>query len=199
MTAAGSPETRPNSGEEQFPLPQYGRRLREARQQAGLTQAELASKVGVSKGFVSQLENNNSQVSVANLVRICGIVGLDVGSLFESSNVGSLVRHTDRTPINLGGHGVTDHLLSPPDTRGFKFVDAVLEPRAYSGDEHYSFEYDIESVHVRSGQFEIELAGERSLLNAGDTMTFEGRTPRSWRNPSIENSTHVIWVLIRFP
>jgi DNA-binding XRE family transcriptional regulator len=53
-----------------------GKQLRAARKQAGLTQEELASRVGTSKGYISRIENNRSDIELSTLRRIVE-VGLD--------------------------------------------------------------------------------------------------------------------------
>lgn len=183
----------PDSSDAQ-PIPKFGGKLRRARQRARLTQLELAERVGVSKGFISQLENDASQVSVANLIRICRAVGIDIASLFDGPGE-SLVRRSERLPVNLGGHGVRDVLLTPPDVQSLRLVEATLAPLATAGDEFYAMDCDMQCVLVQEGIFELELLGEHLVLEEGDSMTFAGRVPRRWRNPQPDKSTRVLWAL----
>lgn len=53
-----------------------GAQLRAARKRAGITQEELASRVGTSKGYISRIENNRSDIELSTLRRIVE-VGLD--------------------------------------------------------------------------------------------------------------------------
>ena len=53
-----------------------GEQLRAARKRAGITQEELASRVGTSKGYISRIENNRSDIELSTLRRIVE-VGLD--------------------------------------------------------------------------------------------------------------------------
>jgi quercetin dioxygenase-like cupin family protein len=48
---------------------------------------------------------------------------------------------------------------------------------------------------VTKGEFELTIAGEVHRMGAGDSLTFGGREPRSWRNPSSSRSAELIWVL----
>lgn len=50
--------------------------LKAARKSVGLTQEELASRVGTSKGYISRIENNRSDIELNTLRRIVE-VGLD--------------------------------------------------------------------------------------------------------------------------
>ena len=53
-----------------------GTQLRAARKRAGITQEELANRVGTSKGYISRIENNRSDIELSTLRRIVE-VGLD--------------------------------------------------------------------------------------------------------------------------
>lgn len=50
--------------------------LQEARVQKGLTQEELAEKVGTSKSYISKIENNIKEVRISTLQKIVEL-GLD--------------------------------------------------------------------------------------------------------------------------
>jgi transcriptional regulator with XRE-family HTH domain len=52
---------------------QIGNQLRNARKQAGLTQEELAARVGTSKSYISRIENNRTDIALKTLRRIVEI------------------------------------------------------------------------------------------------------------------------------
>ena len=64
-------------GYEEFKL---GFMLREARIKSGLTQQELADKVGTTKSYISKLENNIKEVRISTLKKI---VELGLGGNLE--------------------------------------------------------------------------------------------------------------------
>ncbi len=45
-------------------------RLREERKKAGLTQAQLAEKIGTKKSYISRIENGRSDVQLSTLFKI---------------------------------------------------------------------------------------------------------------------------------
>ena len=57
-------------GYENFKL---GAMLHEARLEKGLTQAELAEKVGTTKSYISKIENNINEVRLSTLQKIVHI------------------------------------------------------------------------------------------------------------------------------
>ncbi len=56
-----------DSGYENFKL---GSLLHEARLERGMTQAELAEKVGTTKSYISKIENNIKEVRLSTLQKI---------------------------------------------------------------------------------------------------------------------------------
>jgi len=62
---------------EEFKL---GYMIREARIQSGLTQQELADKVGTNKSYISKIENNIKEVRISTLKKI---VELGLGGNLE--------------------------------------------------------------------------------------------------------------------
>lgn len=58
--------------------------LKAARTTAGLTQIELADRVGVRQATISDLETGKSgRVDLAVLDKICAVLGVEPGTLFE--------------------------------------------------------------------------------------------------------------------
>lgn len=68
-----------DSGYENFKL---GALLHEARLEKGMTQAELAKKVGTTKSYISKIENNVKEVRLSTLQKI---VQLGLGGKLDLS------------------------------------------------------------------------------------------------------------------
>jgi transcriptional regulator with XRE-family HTH domain len=64
-------------------MPTVGDRVREIRQARKLTQDQLAEKTRMSKGFISDLENGNRNVSSEYLLRIANALGASVDYLLK--------------------------------------------------------------------------------------------------------------------
>lgn len=54
---------------------EFGRRLREARTQAGLSQAEVATRLGIRQSYVSRVERGAQNISVLACVRFAQAMG----------------------------------------------------------------------------------------------------------------------------
>ncbi|HEX7996207.1 MAG TPA: helix-turn-helix transcriptional regulator, partial [Streptosporangiaceae bacterium] len=84
--------------------PRIGAQLRAARLASRMSMAEVAEQSGLTKGFLSKLERDLTNVSVASLIRLCDALGISVGSLFEAAK-GEVVRKGQYPRINFGGEG----------------------------------------------------------------------------------------------
>ena len=54
-----------------------GERLRRQRESRGISQAELARRLGLSPSYLNQIENNHRPLALANLPRLCGLFGVE--------------------------------------------------------------------------------------------------------------------------
>lgn len=54
-------------------------RLREAREAAGLRQAEVGRKMGKPQSYVSKVENGDREINPVELAKFAGIYGREVG------------------------------------------------------------------------------------------------------------------------
>ena len=60
-----------------------GKRIKECRQQAGLTQEELAKLLGVSKGAIGNYESDISYPKIENMTKLFEILKTDANYLFQ--------------------------------------------------------------------------------------------------------------------
>jgi transcriptional regulator with XRE-family HTH domain len=170
-----------------------GAQLKAARLAARKTMAEVAEQSGLTKGFVSKLERDLTNVSVASLIRLCEALHVSVGSLFEAS-IGEIVRRGDRPPINFGGRKMTEYLLTPSGEKRVQAILSDIEPGGGSGDEPYSLPADVEFVFVLAGQLQITVAGEQITLEQGDAFTFPPSTQHTFRVAPLAGRAQVLWV-----
>jgi transcriptional regulator with XRE-family HTH domain len=173
---------------------EIGPRLRAARRSQGLSLAGLAERSGLTKGFLSQVERDLTSPSVGTLLRLCSVLEMPVGHLFDGA-AAPLVRGGERTPIAFGGSGVSEYRLTPAGESRVLLLLSELAPGGGSGDEPYALGTDAEVVHVLEGSLHIEVGGTHYDLVAGDTLTFEASSPHRWHNPSAAMPARVLWFL----
>lgn len=74
---------------------QLGAMLQAARKVRGLTQSDLATRIGLSQSRVSYLELNAQDLSVEQLLAWCAVLGLELSVATRGSTVGSAPPTTD--------------------------------------------------------------------------------------------------------
>ena len=58
-------------------------RITEARKEAGLTQAELASQFGKHQPFIANIESGQRRVDLVELIELADVIGLDLHRIIE--------------------------------------------------------------------------------------------------------------------
>ncbi|MET1020469.1 MAG: helix-turn-helix domain-containing protein, partial [Microterricola sp.] len=157
-----------------------GSRLRAARQAQQLTIDEVARITGLTKGFLSRVERDITSPSVASLITLCAVLSISVGSLFEEADV-QLVRAGTGPRINLGGIDSDERLLTPRNEARIQVIRSVVAPGGHGGDQLYSVNADVETVHVLDGELTVRVSDAEWVLGAGDSLTFNGHEPHSWQ------------------
>ncbi|MET0853853.1 MAG: helix-turn-helix domain-containing protein, partial [Microterricola sp.] len=144
-----------------------GSRLRAARQAQQLTIDEVARITGLTKGFLSRVERDITSPSVASLITLCAVLSISVGSLFEEADV-QLVRAGTGPRINLGGIDSDERLLTPRNEARIQMIRSVVAPGGHGGDQLYSVNADIETVHVLEGSLTVRFSDAEWVLEVGD-------------------------------
>jgi quercetin dioxygenase-like cupin family protein len=173
--------------------PRIGAQLKAARLAQRRTVADLALERGLTKGFVSKLERDQASASVASLMRLCETLAISVGSLFHAST-GEIVRRGEYPPINFGGAGIAEYLLTPHGERRVQAILSEIAPGGGSGDEPYGLPADVEFVYVIEGRLQVTLRAKQFVLEAGDAFTFPPRNEHSFRTAADDCVTRVLWV-----
>jgi DNA-binding transcriptional MerR regulator/uncharacterized cupin superfamily protein len=167
-----------------------GPRFRKLRLQRGESLATVANAVGVSIGFLSNLERSQSGASISIMRKLAQYYGLNILDLFNPiDGTGPLVRPRDRKSLE-GGPGVHMELLASGKITMEPHMFR-LAPGAGSG-ESYSHEGE-EFLYLVRGRLDIELAGEAFQLRTGDSFYFSSKTQHRWTNPG-KTETLILWI-----
>ena len=59
-----------------------GKRVKAMRMQKGISQSELAQRVGISQAHMSNIENGHSNITLENLFSLHDILGVSMASFF---------------------------------------------------------------------------------------------------------------------
>lgn len=172
-----------------------GARLRAARTAQQMTIDQLAQATGLTKGFLSRVERDQTSPSVSNLVSLCDVLNIAVGTLFTEPDL-VFVASGAAPEIDLGGTGVDERLLSPRRESRIQVIRSRVEPgqTGGGGNELYSLNAEIDFMHVIAGSVKVVFASNALTMTAGDSLTLDGREPHSWEVVG-DDGCDLIWVL----
>jgi Zn-dependent peptidase ImmA (M78 family)/DNA-binding XRE family transcriptional regulator len=149
-------------------------RLRAAREARGLTQAEAAAALGVSRPLLVAIEQGSREVQPAELVKLAGIYATPVSELLRTTQPPTAVGARIRAVFPAA---VRDSNLTESITRLEQQIDAYLDLLSRSGARPPGREAPVRSME----HLDAERAGEdaaideRNRLGAGDGPTHDLR------------------------
>jgi transcriptional regulator with XRE-family HTH domain len=173
---------------------ELGQRVRELRELRQLSTRALGAAVGVTSGFISQIENGRVAPSLATLFRLTAALGVGMSELFDAvprPERPTLLRAAERTAFE-AIPGIRDAVLTIDATRQLEVSLIELDAGAATGDEPTTHGAAVGFVTVLEGTLEVQVADETFFLDAGDALTFGGATPHRFRNGGSETA-RVLW------
>lgn len=186
-----------------------GDRLREERVKAGLSQRELARRLGLSASMISQLESGLSKPSVGTLYAIVTELDLSLDRVIRGEDFADhrptvvegdggpspLVHPEDRQVIELAS-GVRWEELSASSEEGVDFLHATYEVGgASTPDDSLMRHHGREYGYIMTGTLGIQIGFQEFVLNPGDSIAFDSTRPHRLYNKSDE-PVHAIWFVV---
>lgn len=186
-----------------------GDRLREERIKAGISQRELARRLGLSASLISQLESGDSKPSVGTLYAIVTELNLSLDRLIRGDGFGPspipgsgsdraaspLVHPQDRKSIELAS-GVRWEELTATSEEGIDFLLATYEVGgASTPDESLMRHHGREYGYVISGTLGVEIGFQAYSLGAGDSIAFDSTLPHRLFNKG-DVPVQAIWFVV---
>ncbi|MFJ8463615.1 helix-turn-helix domain-containing protein [Streptomyces swartbergensis] len=190
-------------------VPPVGARIRQARQERGMSLRALAREVGVSASLVSQIETGKSQPSVSTLYAITTVLGISVESLFDARasspmagvnppgtvppalaafaadpgrRIGPLVGAGERETLELDSGVVWERLGRVPGA-DVDFLLVTYRPGgSSSGSGGLMRHTGTEYGYLTSGELILTLGFDEYTVRPGDAVSFESTTPHRYRN-----------------
>jgi transcriptional regulator with XRE-family HTH domain len=198
-TAAGEPQA----------LDRIGDRLREERVKAGISQRELARRLGLSASLISQLESGQSRPSVGTLYLIVTELGVSLDDVIRGDDPpemtslddgggsdGSPVVHPKERPAIDLDSGVRWEELAAHREDGIDFLEAIYEVGGASTPDRSLIRHDgREYGYIISGTLGVQIGFTQHELSAGDSIAFDSTTPHRLFNVG-EEPVHAVWFVV---
>jgi len=166
-----------------------GDKIKTKRTQKNITLEQLAQKAGVSKGLISQIENNRTVPSLPVLFNIIHSLDEDLRTFFEDMH--DSINNTHVLIIRKG----QEKLFSKEPVRGFSYrriltrsvssqaTDVVLLELKKKATRKQMIRTDaFECKYIMKGCIEYQIEKETFILNEGDTLFFDGRARHRLKN-----------------
>jgi transcriptional regulator with XRE-family HTH domain len=161
---------------------QLGRKIRDLRLRRGLTVQKLADATGLSKGFISQVENDRTSPSLATLRDLAAALRTSMAYLVvDDDPTLHVARAAERTQLPADGTTSRSELLSALPKRNLEVLLLELTAGRPAGEHRHSHPGE-ECLLCLEGRVRL-LHGEQALLlETGDSCHFDGRIPHSTEN-----------------
>lgn len=160
-----------------------GLRVRLFREKAGMSREELAEKAGLSLGFVTSMEEQDTYPSLTPLLKLARALGVRLGTFLDGmesadplivrsqDRQAELVTHTSGKREALKfyslGRGKSDRHMEP----------FFIELNPEEGEHELSSHQGEEFIVVVSGRVILQHGKERHTLDAGDSLYFNSIVP----------------------
>ena len=168
-----------------------GKKIKKLRLEKGMTIQDLSVKTGLSKGLISQIENEQVSPPISTLMKIANGLEVEISYFFEQDEPAekiTVIRKHER--ISSGRRGIkgninigyTYELLA--HKRPHKHMEPFLvkfEPK--ERDDVIMFNHEGEEFHfVMEGRLEMIAEGyDPIILEEGDSLYFDSSVPHGFR------------------
>ncbi len=173
-----------------------GAQIRELRKVKALTLQQVADAAGISVGYLSLIERNQTKLPIGVLKKISDTLGVHMNWFFHADDAPPnekdiIVRAHNRRRFSFTGLGIEEELLSPNLSGPLEMLLSTIEPGADSGDYNHD---GAECGLVISGKLDLWVAGQFFQLEEGDSFSFKSTEIHRCAN-SGDTPTKVVWVI----
>lgn len=168
---------------------EIGAKIRAIRNRKKITIAQMCEGTGLSKGFISNIENNNTSPSINTLNTIAAFLKVPLAYLLlEKQQHMRVVRKEDRRSSSYNSLKI-EHLASKGGLRTmiveFPPGASIGEPHAHEGEESHL---------VLQGKILAEQGEDSFIVEKGDSFSWNASVPHFVKN--IGEATAVVYISI---
>ncbi len=167
-----------------------GSKVRELRQNKHYTLQDVAAKTGLSKPFLSQIENDHVVPPVATLLKLARAYNVGLAHFFQDQ-VGSdkitITRRHERVRVEKRPHHQKGEVNYVYEALDIKKVNKQMEPfmvefPVQETSQMVFVSHDGEEfLHLLDGRLEFRSVDRVEVLEAGDSIYFESDMSHSFR------------------
>lgn len=168
-----------------------GHKLRQLRIQKDLTLEELASRCELTKGFLSQLENDVSSPSIATLDDILEALGSSLAEFFSDDRPQQIVFGKDDFFIDEKDEYSISWIVPNTQKNEMEPIMVTIAPggKSFEMSPHSGEEFG----YVLEGSVILEIASRRQKVKKGETFYLHGKEFHCIKNEG-KTQAKVLWV-----
>ena len=168
--------------------------LARLRRERSIPLRDMARKLDLSAGYLSQIERDLAVPSIQTLTKIADAFDTRVGRLFEQAEAlgvrPQVVRRDARKIVLWRGSRSHNELLVPDLKGALEVILSRIRPGRKSRVYRHAGE---EFGYVLRGRLEFWIGEERFELRTGDAIRFPATVPHWWAKP--RRPAQVLWVI----
>lgn len=170
-----------------------GEKLRKLRMSNSLTQEELASRADLTKGYISQLENDATSPSIGTLKDLLDVLGVSISEFFAESPDLQIVFGDDSRVIAAEEQGMRVELLVP-GAQNRTMDPALVTLAAGETMADQPFHEGEEFGYVLAGRIELFLDDKVHAVRKGECFYFPSDRRHRVSNPG-KSPAKILWVV----
>lgn len=161
-------------------LGNIGMRVKQARQNKQMTQQELAEASGVTKSFLSKIENGHASAAIATFSKIAMSLDVPLSWFLEEDNDVKdliLVSH-DKRNVRSGGSDIGYLYETLANRSRFSRIEPVVVTVDPTATDVQPFtHHESEFMYVLQGTINLYYDGVLHPMQEGDSAFFDGEKP----------------------
>ena len=169
-----------------------GNRIKDLRLANSLTQEELADRCELTKGYISQLENDLTSPSIATLIDILSALGTDLKEFFASDDSEEKITFNKNEFIEKVTEGYTLNWVVPNAQKNAMEPIHLVLKSGYSTDEDFPHEGE-EFGYVIKGEITLVLGKRKAKVKQGESFYITAKKPHRIINNGAKDA-EIIWV-----
>jgi transcriptional regulator with XRE-family HTH domain len=169
-----------------------GQKIKTLRLASDLTQTELADRANLTKGFISQLENDQCSISVDSLADILDALGVSLQEFFGDKSEPEVVFAPDDRVV-VEGKGASRFELLVPGSTNNEMDPIMLELKPGQRLEAFDPHPGEQFGYVLKGEATLRLGKKEYRVRSNHCFYFEADQPSQIMNKS-HSSVKLLWV-----
>jgi transcriptional regulator with XRE-family HTH domain len=173
---------------------QIGDKLKRLRLRTNLTQEELAIRCDLSKGFISQIERDQSSPSIATLVDILECMGTTPAEFFREPTAEPPLRYRLEDAYTVDDEERKNRITwIVPDAQKNDMEPILLTLHPGGRTDEYPPHAGEVFGYVLSGSATLHRGGEKHKIKKGDSIYYAASQPYLLENHTTHEA-QVLWV-----